>query len=74
MDKCEHGCGRRAVTLWSNDADQTWELCGKCSDVAAPALVQQDYALIEDERQPGLWGGLGALPPLPALSADPATH
>lgn len=50
MDRCEAGCRRHAVTWWSNDTDESWFLCGPCSDRHADRLVSLGYRRVIDDR------------------------
>lgn len=67
--RCEQGCGRRAITVWwDENRDIEWWLCGWHSDAFALALVQQGYQQVEDERRDDIHPGLGP------VTANPATH
>ena len=54
VPRCEAGCGRRALTWWSQcdtDEDGTdWFLCGVHSDRSADTLVASGYMQVADER------------------------
>ena len=68
--RCEAGCRRPARTLWwREDIDHSIELCGIDSDRLAPALVDQGYQQVYDERLES-----SAHPSLGAVTSDPVTH
>ena len=71
---CVRCCARALVHWWHTEWDLDRWMCGHHSDDEAQDMVSSGWAVLDDERGESVRYPRVPRPPLPALSADPATH